>query len=335
MIARRQALLASAAAAVALGAGIPAFAADIKEINFGILSTESQATARPNWTPFLADMEKFTGLKVNAFFANDYAGVIEGMRFNKVQVAWYGNASAMQAADRANAEIFVQSTYKTGGDGYYSVLIVNKDSPLHSLEDVVHSPGKLTFGNGDPNSTSGFLIPSYYAWAKNNIDIKKHFTRVIGGNHESNMLAVSAKQVDVATGNTEDLERFEKNQPERFKEVRVIWKSPLIPSDPIAWRADLPQPEKDKLKAFFIDYGRPAPGKDAAEMERQVQVLKNLQWGLFKASSNKQLIPIREVALFRDRLKIENDDSMPAAEKQAKLREIDDKLAELKKQAGV
>jgi phosphonate transport system substrate-binding protein len=335
MIARRQVLLASAAAALLLGAGCPAFAADMKEINFGIISTESQASARPNWTPFLADMEKFTGLKVNAFFANDYAGVIEGMRFNKVQVAWYGNASAMQAADRANAEIFVQSTYKTGGDGYYSVLIVNKDSPLHSLDDVVHSPGKLTFGNGDPNSTSGFLIPSYYAWAKNNIDIKKHFARVIGGNHESNMLAVSAKQVDVATGNTEDLERFERNQPERFKEIRVIWKSPLIPSDPIAWRGDLPAEAKAKVKSFFLDYGHPTAGKSPEEVQRQVAVLKNLQWGLFKESTNKQLIPIREVALFRDKLKIQNDATLSDQDKQAKMREIDDKLADLKKQAGV
>jgi phosphonate transport system substrate-binding protein len=331
---RRNFLLSSATAALVL-ATAPASAQELKELNFGIIATESQATAKPHWTPLLAAMEKAVGMKVNAFFAPDYAGVIEAMRFNKVQVAWYGNASAIQAVDRASAEVFMQSTYKTGGDGYYSVLIVNKDSSLKSLDDVVHSPGKLTFGNGDPNSTSGFLIPSYYAWAKNNIDIKKHFTRVISGNHESNMLAVSAKQVDVATGNTEDLERFEKNQPERFKEVRVIWQSPLIPSDPLAWRVDLPADLKNKVSGFFLDYGYEKPGKDAAEVQRQVAVLQSLQWGLFKRSSNKQLIPLREVGLFRDRLKIASDESMSAQDKIAKLQEIDAKLAELKKQAGV
>src|SRR3546814_4103749 len=49
-------------------------------------------------------------LPIYAFFAPDYAGVIEGMRFNKVQVAWFGNASAMQAVDRADGENFVQTT---------------------------------------------------------------------------------------------------------------------------------------------------------------------------------------------------------------------------------
>src|SRR3546814_21048962 len=86
--------------------------------------------------PFLADMAKQTGRKINAFFAPDYAGVIEGMRFNKVQVAWFGNASAMQAVDRADGEIFVQTTASDGSPGYWSLLIVNKDSPLNSLADL-------------------------------------------------------------------------------------------------------------------------------------------------------------------------------------------------------
>ena len=199
MINRRTVLLSAAAGTALLGAPRLAAAEDLQEISFGIISTESQATQKARWIPFLADMEKSTGMKVNGFYATDYAGVIEAMRFNKIQVAWYGNASAIQAVDRANAEVFIQSTYKTGDDGYFSVLIVHKDSPINSLDDVLNSPGKLSFGNGDPNSTSGFLIPSYYVWAKNNIDIKKHFTRVLPGNHESNMLAVSSKQVDVAT----------------------------------------------------------------------------------------------------------------------------------------
>ena len=331
MTSRRTLLL--AATAVATLAALPASAQ--QELNFGIISTESQATSKPNWTPFLADMEKATGAKINAFFAPDYAGIIEAMRFNKVQIAWYGNASAIQAVDRAQGEVFVQSTYRTGDRGYHSVLHMHKDSPINNLQDVIAASGKLTFGNGDPNSTSGFLIPSYYAWAQNNIDVRKHFTRVVSGNHEANMLAVASKQVDIATGNTEDLERFKKSQPERFAQLKVIWQSPLIPFDPIVWRSDLPEPMKQKVKAFFLDYGHAKAGKSEADAKREVEVLDKLVWGHFRDSSNKQLIPIREVGLFRDRLKIEQDDKMSAEEKASKIKEIDQKLADLKKQAGV
>ena len=44
-----------------------------KALNFGIISTESQQNLKPQWTPFLQDMEKKLGVKVNAFFAPDYA----------------------------------------------------------------------------------------------------------------------------------------------------------------------------------------------------------------------------------------------------------------------
>ncbi|WP_428249705.1 phosphonate ABC transporter substrate-binding protein [Ferrovibrio sp.] len=309
-----------------LGFAGTAQAQGLKEINFGIISTESSSNLKTIWEPFLADMQKQTGIKINAFFAPDYAGVIEGMRFNKVQIAWYGNASAMQAVDRADGEIFVQTTSKDGAPGYWSLLLVHKDSPINSLEDIVKAPGKYTFGNGDPNSTSGFLVPSYYAWGQNNIDVRKHFTRMVAANHETNALAVANKQVDVATNNTENLERLQKTMPEKAKELKAIWKSPLIASDPIVWRKDLPEETKKTLKTFFMTYG--------TKSDSEKKVLADLQWGPFKESSNKQLLPIRQLGLFRDKIKLEGDANMAADEKAKKLAEIDAKLAELNKQLG-
>lgn len=129
-----------------------------KALNFGIISTESQQNLKPQWEPFLKDMETKLGIKVNAFFAPDYAGIIQGMRFNKVDIAWYGNLSAMEAVDRANGQVFAQTVAADGSPGYWSVLIVNKDSPINNLNDMLAKRKELTFGNGDPNSTSGFLV---------------------------------------------------------------------------------------------------------------------------------------------------------------------------------
>lgn len=128
-------------------------------ITFGIISTESSQNLRSVWDPFLADMSKQTGYEVKAFFAPDYAGVIQGMRFDKVDLAWYGNKSAMEAVDRAGGEVFAQTVAANGSPGYYSHLIVHKDSALNSVEDVLKNAKSLTFANGDPNSTSGYLVP--------------------------------------------------------------------------------------------------------------------------------------------------------------------------------
>ena len=82
--------------ALALAGGITLAQAETPtEINFGVISTEASVNQKKNWEPFVEAMSKATGLKVNAFYATDYAGVIEAMRFNKVQVAWFGNKSGM------------------------------------------------------------------------------------------------------------------------------------------------------------------------------------------------------------------------------------------------
>jgi phosphonate transport system substrate-binding protein len=310
---------------------VPEARAETKEINFGIISTESSQNLKTIWEPFLADMQRKTGYKVNPFFAADYAGVIQAMRFDKVDVAWFGNKSAMEAVDRAGGEIFAQTVDKDGNPGYWSLLIVHMDSPIQSLDDILKHPGEYTFGNGDPNSTSGFLVPSFYVFAQNKADPKTLFKRVMAANHETNALDVANRQVDVATNNTENMSRMEKTAPERAKEIRTIWKSPLIPSDPIVWRKNLPDAEKKAIRDFIFSYGVKGSPEEIA---KEKQVLAGLQWAPFKESSNAQLIPIRQLELFRDRTKIENDASIAAEEKKAKLAEIDAKLQDLSKQQG-
>jgi len=319
------------ALAVTLAAGtVTALPALAQDINFGIISTESTTNLKQEWVPFIEAMEQQTGLKVKPFFAPDYAGVIEGMRFNKVQVAWYGNKSAMEAVDRSGGQIFAQSTATDGSVGYYSHIIVHKDSALKDVPDLLKNAGDLAFGNGDPNSTSGFLVPSYYVFAQNGVtDPKKVFKRVVAANHETNAMAVANKQVDAATNNSENMERIKDRQPEKFAQIKVIWTSPLIPSDPIVWRKDLPDAVKGKLKTFFMTYGVAIAGKSAEQVKKEKDILAGLKWGPFRESNDDQLIPIRQLELFKSRTKLEADASLQDAEKKAKLAEIDAQLAAL------
>ncbi|AKM31021.1 phosphonate ABC transporter substrate-binding protein [Pandoraea faecigallinarum] len=299
-------------------------AAHAQEINFGIISTDSSAALRQRWQPLIDDMEKQTGLKVTPFFATDYAGVIEGMRFNKVQLAWMGNKGAMEAVDRSQGEVFAKIIYADGTEGYYSLLISNASSPYKTLDDVIKNGKKINFGLGDPTSTSGTLVPGYYVFAKHNIDPRTYFKTARSSNHGANLMAVINNQVDVATNNTEELNKLEATQPEKAKLVHVIWKSPLIPSDPLLWRKDLPDGTKKKIRDFFLAYG-----KDAHEKE----VLKNIyNYGGFRASSDAQLLPIRQLELFKQKVQLEQDANVDAAKKKTQLAELDSKLAALDKE---
>ncbi len=301
-----------------------ASAADVKELNFGIIATEKAGALKQMWEPFLDDMAKAVGVKVNGFYATDYAGIIEAQRFNKVQVAWYGNKSAIDAVDRANGEVFVQFVDLDGTPGYYSYLITHKDSGITSLDQVLKNGKDYTFGIGDPSSTSGTLVPTYYVFTMNNLDPKTHFKVMRSSNHEGNFLAVLNKQVDVATSNSEMTQKMKEKSPEKLEQIRILWTSPLIPRDPLVWRKDLPSDLKKKIQDFMVAYG-----KD----DREKEILKNMyRLAGFKASTDAQLLPIRQLELFKDRKKFENDENMSQADKKAKLAELDAKLAELAKQ---
>lgn len=313
-------ILSKVAAGLVVTSALIGSAVHAKTINFGIISTESTQNLRSVWEPFLADMEKKTGYEVKAFFAPDYAGIIQGMRFDKVDIAWYGNKSAMEAVDRANGEVIASTVAANGSPGYWSLLIAHKDSPINSVEDMLKNAADLNFGNGDPNSTSGFLVPGYYVFAQNNVEPNKIFKRTINSNHEVNALSVANKQVDVATFNTEGMSRLERGNPEKAALLKEIWRSPLIPADPIVIRTNLDQEDQEKLKDFLLTYG---------ETEAEMEILKALDWGKFKKADNDHLLPIRQLETFKRRSMVEGDEKLSAKDKEEQLKAIDEELATL------
>jgi len=266
-------------------------------------------------------LEASVGVPVKAFYASDYAGVIEAMRFNKAQVAWFGNKSAMEAVDRSQGEVFAQVVGLDGSQGYYSLLITQSDSPYRSLADVLQHSHEIRFGIGDPNSTSGYLVPSYYAFAVNHVDPKTAFKRVLSSNHEGNLLSIAAKQLDVATNNTGSLERFKQTHPEKAVLIKEIWRSVLIPSDPIVYRKDLDPALKTKIAGFFLNYGK----TQGVAGERERKVLEALSWSGFIPSDNKQLLPIRQLELFLAKSRVEGDTRLSPEEKAQRLAELDAK----------
>jgi phosphonate transport system substrate-binding protein len=296
------------------------------EIIFGVISTESSLNQKKNWEPFVEEMSTAIGIKVKAFYATDYAGVIEAMRFNKVQLAWFGNKSGMEAVDRSNGEVFAQVVAKDGSTGYYSHIIVNAESPYGKLDDILKCDKSLNFGIGDPNSTSGFLVPTSYIFAAHDIDPKGCFKTVRNASHQANGMAVANKQVDAATNNSEDLQRIGITAPDARRKIKIIWTSPIIPLDPLIWRKDLDAGVKAKLYTFLLSYGR--FGADS-EVAHEREILANLIWSPFNPSSDRQLIPIRKLEANKALMKVKGDDKLSDAEKDAQIAKIKDELARI------
>ncbi|MGD1911346.1 MAG: phosphonate ABC transporter substrate-binding protein [Rivularia sp. (in: cyanobacteria)] len=302
---------------------------EVSEIKFGIISTESQANQKPIWEPLIKEMEKQVGIPVKPFFVTQYAGVIEAMKAGDVQIAWYGGKSYVEAARRSNAEVFAQTVNDDGSQGYVSHLITNKENKVATEakelgenkgdEYVIKNSKDLTFAFNDPNSTSGFLVPSFYVFAQNGVNPKEAFKRLIfSGSHEATALAVANNQVDVATNNSESLARLEETNPKARKNIEVIWTSALIPSDPIAYRKDLSEDLKKKIKDFFYNY-------------KDEKVLSPLGWKEFVPAEDKTWDTIRELEIAKKIAEVESDKDLKEEDKNKQLEELDKQLKEIKK----
>jgi phosphonate transport system substrate-binding protein len=218
-----------------------------KEVTFALLSTENAAEITRRWSPILAQLEKDLGVKVKTVSATDYRGTIEALKFRKAELGHLGPKSYVEASTNnyANVEPIAQLQLANGSLGYRSCLIVHADSDIFSPEDLASK----TFAFNDPNSTSGYLVPSAFFMMELGVDPKKHFSRVtFSGSHEASILAVAARKVDVASTNLPDLQQLTRENKVPRGALRVVWVSRLIPNDPIVVRKDLPASFKSAVQ---------------------------------------------------------------------------------------
>jgi phosphonate transport system substrate-binding protein len=260
------------------------------KITFSILSAEGQASAGPLWQPLLDDMSAAVGIPVEPFFGSNYTVLVEAMRGNQTQVAWFSAKPAVEAIDRADAEVIARTVNKEGLDSYRSTLIVKTGSGI-TLDQVLACGKQYDFGIGDAQSTSGTLAPMAFLFNPRGIVPAQCFKTVRSANHQANAFAVATGVVDVATSNSVNTVFLNRQNPAVAAQITEIWQSPPIPESGILVRGDLDPATKEKIRGFFLSYGQGT----GPEADRQRQVLARLEYSQFRAADDSYLNPIREM----------------------------------------
>lgn len=257
---------------------------------FSILSAEGQASSGPLWQPLLDDLSRAVGIPVEPFFGSNYTVLVEAMRGGQTHVAWFAAKSAIEAIDRADAEVIARTVDVEGRDSYQSTLIVKAGSGI-TLDDVLACGKRYDFGIGDAQSTSGTLAPMTFLFNERGVDPQQCFKTVRSANHQANAFGVASGVLQVATSNTVNTVFLERQNPQIAAQIEEIWKSPPIPESGILVREDLDPAVKEKVRAFFLTYGQ----GEGAEAERQRQVLAGLNYSQFRAADDSYLDPVREL----------------------------------------
>lgn len=241
-----------------------AFAQDaITEFRIGILGGENAQDRLTSNECLRAYAEEALGVPVKLFTPADYDGVIQGMVGGSLDMAWFGASSYAKAylTDPESVEPVLVKTNLDGSFSYHSIGFARKDKDIKSLADM---KGKV-FAFGDPNSTSGYLIPSIEIPQETGASMENgaYFGEVkFTGGHEQTIVAVANGEVDAGVtwadglGNWEDgynsgaLRKAVDSGIVDMNDIVEIWKSKPIPEGPVTLRKSLPQDVKDKMTAL-------------------------------------------------------------------------------------
>jgi len=196
--------------------------------------------------PLGAYLGKELGMAVAWTPVNDYPAAVEGLAGGKIDLAWLGGFTFVQARLRGgNAIPIVQ---RAEDERFTSRFIVSVKSNARSLQDL---KGR-TFAFGSPSSTSGHLMPRYFL-LKQGIDPDRDFSRVaFSGAHDATVAFVASRRAEGGVLNTSVWDKLlEKGDP-NARAVRVIATTPPYYDYNWTVRGDLDPALVKKLTGAFL-----------------------------------------------------------------------------------
>lgn len=257
-------LVAALLLASTLVAPAVSFAQDITEFRIGILGGENAQDRLTSNECVRAYTEELLGVPTKIFTPADYDGVIQGLLGGTIDMAWLGASAYAKTylTDPEAVDVVLVKTNLDGSYAYHSIGIARADSGIKSLADM---KGKV-FGFGDPNSTSGYLIPSVEIPQETGASMENgaYFGEVrFTGGHEQTIVAVANGDVDAgvtwADGQGDWADGYNSGALRKavdsglvdMNDLVEIWKSKPIPEGPIVLRRALPEDVKTKMVEFL------------------------------------------------------------------------------------
>ncbi len=252
------------AASLIAGAVGPALAQSPQVLRVTAIPDESPTELARKFAPLGKYLEKELGVKVEWTPVTDYAAAVEAVVNKKVELAWFGGFTFVQANVRSGGKI-VPLVQREEDEKFRSVFITDAKSGIHKLEDL---KGK-TLSFGSASSTSGHLMPrSFLLAAKINPDTD--LKRIsFSGAHDATVAAVASGKVDAGALNISVWEKLVAEKKVDTGAVKVFFTTPTYYDYNWSVHADLPAAFKDKLKAAFLKLNAATPeGKEILDLQR-------------------------------------------------------------------
>ncbi len=238
--------------------------------------------------PLVKYLEAQLGMKVEFTPVTDYAAAVEALVNHKVDLAWFGGFTFVQAQRRSGGQVI--PILQREEDQKFRSVFITSDPAIKTLADL---KGKdVSFGA--QSSTSGHLMPRSFL-LQAGIDPDRDFHRVAySGAHDATILAVAAGKVQAGAVSISVWDQFVADKRVDPAQVRVIYTTP--PYYDYNWSVSTAMPAalREKIVHAFLSLSRDDPtGRQILELQRATRYVptraENYQ-GIEAAARNAGLL---------------------------------------------
>ena len=213
--------------------------------------------------PLVKYLESKLGIKVEFTPVTDYAAAVETLVNKKIDLAWFGGFTFVQANVRSGGKM-IPLVQREEDEKFRSVFITG-DPAIQTLADL---KGKdVSFGS--QSSTSGHLMPRSVL-LQAGIDPDKDFRRVAySGAHDATIAAVASGKVQAGALNISVWDKFVVDKKVDPTKVRAFFTTPPYYDYNWTVHADMPVALREKLTQALLSLSRDtAEGKEILELQR-------------------------------------------------------------------
>ncbi|HFF0998492.1 TPA: phosphate/phosphite/phosphonate ABC transporter substrate-binding protein [Staphylococcus aureus] len=229
-----------------------------KELTVQFVPSQNAGTLEAKAKPLEKLLSKELGIPVKVSVSTNYNTIVEAMKSKKVDVGFLPPTAYTLAHDQKAADLLLQaqrfgvkedgSASKELVDSYKSEILVKKDSKIKSLKDLKGKKIALQ----DVTSTAGYTFPLAMLKNEAGINATKDMKIVNVKGHDQAVISLLNGDVDAAAVFNDARNTVKKDQPNVFKDTRILKLTQAIPNDTISVRPDMDKDFQEKLKKAFI-----------------------------------------------------------------------------------
>ena len=269
---RRRAVL-QALVALSLGAtallGTPIARAQANVLRVSAIPDEAPSELQRKFKPLGEYLKAKTGLDVQFTPVTDYAAVVEGLATKKIDLAWLGGFTFVQAKLRTDGQA-VPIVQRAEDEKFTSRFIVPLDSPIKSIAELKGH----TFAFGAPSSTSGSLMPRYYLQQQGIVPERDFKTVAFSGAHDATVAFVASGRAEAGVLNASVMDKLVEAKNPNAEKVRVLATTPPFFDYNWTVRPGLDPAVTKKLTDAFLalDASKPAD-KEILDLQRATKFI--------------------------------------------------------------